>query len=196
MPVSLAELEHPHDGGSSRLAFGFVQDDLRAEISEAEVKFLQRVHLHIPALGTGTAVSRSGNQILPRHVTPQSMQHVGFGDDDDVMRGLIPAEIDHFLCRANLVSQQSHRRRTLGMGHYGGIGIFVLDSLNALAGEFNVDVTIAIPVVHLPSGLLRDPCPEILIGDKKDGTICRCGGYNPDCVATGADHVREGFHSR
>ena len=59
------------------------QDDLRLEIEQRIVKFLERVHLHEAAVGAGAMIGRAGNEILVRHLAPQPVEHARFGDDDE-----------------------------------------------------------------------------------------------------------------
>ena len=37
--------------------------------------------------------------------------------------------------------------------------------------ELDVGVAIARPELHCPAGLLRDPLPQVLVGDEKDGAV-------------------------
>ena len=76
-----------------------------------------------------------------------------------------------------------------------GVGIFRLDPVDGVAGELDVDVTIALPQVHLAAGLFHDPGAEVLVGDEEDGAVG--GGLVDDLhgVAGGADDVAERLHA-
>ena len=83
-----------------------------------------------------------------------------------------------------------------GMRDYGCIRIFRTDAFDALAGELDVHVAIALPERHGASGLFHDPRAEIFVGDKKNVPVC--GDIFDDLhrVAARADDVRERFHPR
>ena len=70
-------------------------------------------------------------------------------------------------------------------------GYSCLDAVDRVAGELDVDITIALPEIHLAAGLFHDPGTEVFVRDEEDGPVG--GGLVDDLdgVAGGADHIAE-----
>ena len=75
------------------------------------------------------------------------------------------------------------------------VRILALDALDAARGELDVDVTVALPQIHLAAGLLHDPRAEILVGHEEDIAVGRRGPDDFLRVAARADDVGERFHA-
>ena len=102
------------------------------------------------------------------------------------------AEADHFFRRADFVGEEADGVGALGVGDDGGVRVFGADLFDALAGEFDVDVAVALPEGHLASGLLRDPGAEVFVGDEEDIAVGGDAFDDFHGVAAGADDVARG----
>ena len=141
-------------------------------------------------------IGRAGDERFVRQLAAQAVEHAGLGDDDEGLGRGIFAVTDHFFGRANFIGQNADSMGAFGVGDDGCIRIFGTDAFDALAGELDVHVAIALPERHGAPGLFHDPRAEIFVGDKKNVPV---GGDIFDDlhrVAARADDVRERFHSR
>ena len=191
--VSLRLLEHPEKRRFGAFAERFFHLHAGLERVQAVAEFLQGVHLHVAAVRAGAAVGGAGDEVLVRAFLAQAVQHAALGDDDDVFDRRVLAVGDHLLGRADFVSQQPNRLGAFRVGDDEGVGIFRLDPVDGVAGELDVDITVALPQIHLAAGLLHDPGTEVFVRDKKDGPVSGSELDDFHGVAGGADDVAERF---
>ena len=190
----LGLLEHPEERKFRTLSRLLIHFHPWLEIPQAIPELLHGVHFHVAAVGAGAAIRGTRNEILVRAFPFQPMEHAALGDDDDVLHWCVLAEMNHFLRGANLVGQQPHRLSALGMCDDQRIGILRLDPIDRIPGELNMDITSALPQIHLPPGLFHYPCAQIRIRHEKDGTIRRRQVDNFHRVPGGADDIAERLH--
>ena len=161
----------------------FGEFDGRAEVEKAIMEFFHGIHFHEPALGAGTIVGWTGNEVFSGGFFLEAVQHAGLGDDDDVFGFRIAAEVDHFLGGTDFVGEDADGVGALRMGDDDGIGVFLLDGIDAIAGELDVDVTSALPEIHFTAGFFHDPGAEVLVRDEEDGPIFGSGLDDADGIA-------------
>jgi hypothetical protein len=190
---SLAQFEHAEDGFLGAGANVFGEMNLRLQVEESVVEFLERVHLHVTAIGAGALAGGAGDEAFVRDFALEAMQHAGLGDDDEGVGWMIATVMDHFLGGTDFVGEHAHRVGAFRVGDDGSVGILLMDAGDAVAGELDMDVAGALPEVHFTAGLLHDPGAEVLIGDKQDGAVLRGGLDDFDRIAAGADAIAEGF---
>ncbi len=52
-----------------------------------------------------------------------------------------------------------------------GVGVLLADAGDAVAGEIDVHVAVALPEVHRAAGFFHDPGAEVLVGHEEDVAI-------------------------
>lgn len=190
---SLGLLQHQEQGGFCPCAERLFHFHPRLEAVEAIAEFLERVHFHIPAVGTSASVGGSGDEVFIRTFFAEPVEHAALGHDDDVFDRGILAVGNHLLGRADFIGKQPNSLGAFGVCDDEGVRVFGFDPADGVAGELDVDITIALPEVHFAAGLFHDPSTEVFVGHEKDGAVC--GGLVDDLdgVAGGDDDVAEGF---
>ena len=73
-------------------------------------------------------------------------------------------------------------------------GILLANPVDAARGEFDVDVTSALPQIHLAASPLHDPRAQILVGHKQDVSIFRRRAHDLVRVAARTNYIRLRFH--
>ena len=138
-------------------------------------------------------VGRTGDEGFFRDLAAQPVKHAGFGDDDEGLGRRLPAVADHFLGRAHFVGEDAHGVRALGVSDNRSGGVGRADFFDALTGEFDVDVAVALPERHGTSGLFGDPRAKVFVRDKEDVAVGGDTFDNFHRVAARADDIGERF---
>ena len=124
------------------------------------------------------------------------MEHSRFGGDDDCLGVGFFAVADHFLRGANLIRQQSDGFCAFWVGDYGGVWMQAADLQNAVAGEFDVGVAVALPKRHGAVCLFGYPGAEVFVRHEEEVAVFR-GGFDDFLgVAASADYVAQCFDFR
>lgn len=159
-----ALFEHSANGLFGSGPDGFRHHNLGLKLIERVPEFFERVPFHKPAIRAGTGVCRSGNETLFGEFPFEAVEHSRLGDDDETIGGMILAVMNHLFGGTNFVGEQAHGGCALGMCDDRRAWKLAADFFDTLLGELHMHVTGTLPEFHGTSGLLHDPCTEVLIG--------------------------------
>ena len=121
------------------------------------MEFFHGVHLHVAAVGAGAVLGGAGDEDLLRALAPQPVQHPALRGDDECPRRMTAAKVDHLLGAAHFVREQAHGEGAFRVRHHRRVRMRGLDLQNTVARELDMDVTRALPEVHLPARLQASP---------------------------------------
>lgn len=196
-PVDLlAQFEHAQDWRFGAFAKRFRQSDLGFEIQQCIVRFLKRVHLHKSALTAEAIFCRSGNECFARNLLAQPMQQAGFGHDDDFVGRRFLAKRHHFFGGTDFIREHAHRVSAFRVRNHRRIRIFFTNLSDAPRSKLNVNVTGALPQIHLASGPLHYPRAQILIRNKENVAVRWRGAHDLVGITARTDDIRLRLHSR
>jgi hypothetical protein len=122
------------------------------------------------------------------------MQQTGFGHHNDLVRWRLFAERDHLFCRTNFIGKQADGVGAFRVRDDRRVGIFFANFVNAARGKFDVDVTSALPQIHLATGPLHHPRAKVLVRNKENIPISRRSSHDLVGVTARANHVGLRFH--
>src|SRR4029453_16857126 len=136
-----------------------------------------------------------GNKNLVRDFFAQAMQQTSFSDYNDFTRWRFSAKSHHFFGGTNFISKHTHGVSAFRMSYNRSIRKLLPNLVNASRCKLDVDVTVALPQIHLASRSFNHPRSEILIGNEKNIPISRSGAHDLVGIPTGANHVGQRLHA-
>jgi hypothetical protein len=179
------------------------QFDSWGEVFHAVADFFERIHFHEFALAAAAGVAghphhvinRRAQEFLVRTFLLHAVDDAGFGDDDELLCGIVFAEGDHLFGRADGIGKQPDFAGAFRVNDHFGVRIFFLGAEYGVALEFHMHVTIAFPERHGATGLFHDPLAEIFVGDEQEVFVLGRSIDDLFGIAAGDDDVAERFDS-
>jgi len=122
------------------------------------------------------------------------MDHADLGRHDEPLRRAVLDEREHLARAEQRIGKLLHRLRTLRMGNDHRIRMLSARLADILFRDQNVRGAIAGPENQIPTGLLFNETPQVLIGHKNHGPVPGQGPDDRDGIGAGAAVVAFGFH--
>lgn len=154
-PVSRAggDFEHAFDGEASAAEDGVGELDAGSEIFHAITDFFERIHFHVFAFAAVTGIGRgphgidcgSADELFVGTFLLHAMEDSRFGYDNKLACRARFAVGDHFLGRADDVSEVPDLAKALGMDDDFGVGKLEFNPRETIAAELDVGVTVSPP---------------------------------------------------
>jgi hypothetical protein len=84
---------------------------------------------------------RTWNEALIRNFPFETVKHSAFSNDDECVSAAVSAVMNHLLGAANFICQHPHGIGALRMGNDSSVRMFAFDLIDAVSGEFDMNVT-------------------------------------------------------